>query len=96
MSDALEVARCKLCGEPMPHGEEMFFYHGYSGPCPKPPLPKPPESPPMNGSPEERAFMEAAEKYCLSWEQVQGGDWRARLEIVMQAYRALIASRERR
>jgi hypothetical protein len=32
---------CKLCGEPMPEGEEMFFYHGYSGPCPKPPLEKP-------------------------------------------------------
>jgi hypothetical protein len=24
----------------MPVGEEMFYYHGYSGPCPKPPLPK--------------------------------------------------------
>lgn len=24
----------------MPPGEEMFVYHGYSGPCPKPPLPK--------------------------------------------------------
>lgn len=36
---------CRLCGEPMPPGEEMFYYHGYSGPCPKPPLsakPKPP------------------------------------------------------
>lgn len=22
----------------MPAGEEMFKYHGYSGPCPKPPL----------------------------------------------------------
>lgn len=35
-----EQAKCSLCGEPMPPGEEMFFYHGYSGPCPKPPLPK--------------------------------------------------------
>lgn len=24
----------------MPPGEEMFNFHGYSGPCPKPPLPK--------------------------------------------------------
>lgn len=24
----------------MPEGEEMFYYHGYSGPCPKPPLKK--------------------------------------------------------
>jgi hypothetical protein len=33
-----ETPRCTLCGEPMPPGEEMFKYHGYSGPCPKPPL----------------------------------------------------------
>jgi hypothetical protein len=33
-------AKCELCGEPMPAGEEIFNYHGYSGPCPKPPLPK--------------------------------------------------------
>lgn len=33
-----EQAICRLCGEPMPEGEEMFCYHGYSGPCPKPPL----------------------------------------------------------
>ena len=31
-------AICQLCGEPMPEGEQMFNYHGYSGPCPKPPL----------------------------------------------------------
>jgi hypothetical protein len=30
--------KCELCGEPMPEGEEMFKYHGYSGPCPKPML----------------------------------------------------------
>ncbi len=30
------VSVCELCGEPMPVGEEMFKYHGYSGPCPKP------------------------------------------------------------
>ena len=35
-----EQAMCELCGEPMPTGEEMFKFHGYSGPCPKPPLPK--------------------------------------------------------
>lgn len=33
-----DVAKCELCGEPMPKGEEMFKFHGYSGPCPKPPL----------------------------------------------------------
>lgn len=26
---------CGLCGQPIPQGEEMFKYHGYSGPCPK-------------------------------------------------------------
>lgn len=34
------TAVCELCGEPMPPGEQMFKFHGYSGPCPKPPLPK--------------------------------------------------------
>ena len=32
---------CTVCGEPMPEGETMFKFHGYSGPCPKPPLPRP-------------------------------------------------------
>lgn len=35
-----EKAICELCGEPMPPGEEMFKFHGYSGNCPKPPLPQ--------------------------------------------------------
>lgn len=35
------MPNCELCGEPMPAGEEMFKYHGYSGNCPKPPLAKP-------------------------------------------------------
>lgn len=25
---------CGLCGGEMPEGEEMFKYHGHSGPCP--------------------------------------------------------------
>jgi len=33
-------AKCEICGEPMPAGEEMFKFHGYSGKCPKPPMPK--------------------------------------------------------
>ena len=36
-----ENPKCSLCGDPMPVGEEMFKFHGYSGPCPKPPLPTP-------------------------------------------------------
>ena len=35
------MAKCELCGEPMPEGEEVFKYHGYSGDCPKPPLQRP-------------------------------------------------------
>ena len=35
-----ERPKCIICGEPMPEGEEMFKFHGYSGNCPKPPLPK--------------------------------------------------------
>jgi len=38
------VARCAICGEPMPPGEQMFKYHGFSGDCPKPPLPRPSRS----------------------------------------------------
>lgn len=34
------MPNCELCGEPMPKGEEMFKYHGYSGDCPRPPLKK--------------------------------------------------------
>jgi hypothetical protein len=30
------MPNCEMCGDPMPPGEEMFKYHGYSGPCPKP------------------------------------------------------------
>ena len=36
----MREAKCQLCGEPMPENEQMFKFHGYSGPCPKPPLPK--------------------------------------------------------
>jgi hypothetical protein len=31
----MPTALCELCGEPMPLGEEMFKYHGLTGPCPK-------------------------------------------------------------
>ncbi len=37
----IPIARCTICGEPMPEGESMFKFHGYSGPCPKPPLLEP-------------------------------------------------------
>jgi len=35
-----DLPKCAICGEPMPQGEEMFKFHGYSGPCPKPPMKK--------------------------------------------------------
>lgn len=54
-----EVAKCQLCGEPMPPGEQMFNYHGYSGPCPKPPLPK-------AKTPHEEA-VEMLEKTAAEW-----------------------------
>lgn len=47
-----ERPTCGMCGEPMPPGEEMFMYHGHSGPCPKPvletakPLPTEPQPAP--------------------------------------------------
>lgn len=36
-----DTPKCNVCGEPMPEGETMFMFHGYSGPCPKPPLLQP-------------------------------------------------------
>ena len=39
------IPRCSICGELMPVGEEMFKFHGYSGPCPKPPLERPKPTP---------------------------------------------------
>lgn len=33
-----ERPTCAICGEPMPPGEEMFKFHGYSGDCPAPPV----------------------------------------------------------
>ncbi len=34
------MSKCSICGEPMPPGEEMFKFHGASGPCPAPPKPR--------------------------------------------------------
>lgn len=50
-----DQAKCGLCGEPMPVGEEMFNFHGYSGPCPKPPLP----DTPFASEPTELAYQKA-------------------------------------
>lgn len=34
------MVNCELCGKPMPPGEEMFKFHGWSGPCPVAVAPK--------------------------------------------------------
>jgi len=36
-----DKSTCSICGYPMPEGEGMFKFHGYSGPCPQPPLVQP-------------------------------------------------------
>lgn len=35
-----DCPKCELCGEPMPEGESMFKFHGYSGDCPRKPIRK--------------------------------------------------------
>ena len=35
---APEGPTCAICGQPLPTGEEMFIYHGFSGPCPTTPV----------------------------------------------------------
>jgi hypothetical protein len=52
------MSNCELCGLPMPEGEEMFKYHGYSGPCP------PRES---QGNSEEAAFRKAMSQPAEVW-----------------------------
>ena len=45
----IDVVKCDLCGEPMPAGETMCKFHGYSGPCPKPPLAREESAPSPSG-----------------------------------------------
>ena len=59
----MDQPSCELCGEPMPPGEEMFKYHGYSGGCPKPPLPRP-----------RPAWIDAAAKECAATVLIGGGE----------------------
>lgn len=65
------MTKCELCGEPMPAGEEMFKYHGYSGPCPKPPLPKAaPSSAPETSSMQK--LIDAARMLCADAKPIDG------------------------
>ena len=79
---AKETARCKLCGEPMPEGEEMFFYHGYSGKCPKP-KERVSVSAKRNFTPEEKFLLES-QKYLVSGSDAfncgQGHDYTISIE----------------
>lgn len=72
-----EPAKCELCGEPMPPGEEMFKYHGYSGPCPKPPLPK-----------KRPAWIDAAAKECA--ESISGRDDDVYAEAIKEVFVEII------
>jgi hypothetical protein len=57
MSQHTEKPTCELCGEPMPPGEEMFKFHGYSGPCPKPIRDTHPTPPPAALAPEQAELL---------------------------------------
>lgn len=59
----MDQPKCELCGEPMPLGEEMFKFHGYSGGCPKTPLPMEPP-----------AWIKAAAKECSALVLVGSGE----------------------
>jgi len=65
--------KCQLCGEPMPAGEEMFNFHGYSGPCPRPPLPKKVEPVPMTIDGLCELFDEMPEDWRCAVEFTRGG-----------------------
>lgn len=56
MPSDTDASKCELCGEPMPPGESMFAYHGYSGPCPKPPK-GPPKRPEGSNADEWALFL---------------------------------------
>lgn len=77
------MPNCKLCGEPMPAGEEMFKYHGYSGNCPKPPLTRAAASQPVLQSlmipdnplpwPDPTAEMQTTPEFDAVWNCIK--DW---------------------
>jgi len=71
MSEPTKTPTCGLCGFPMPKGEEMFQYHGYSGPCPVgygESRPEPPSKEPTK-TPLER-LVEAAVEAAWSLERL--------------------------
>ena len=59
------MPNCELCGEPMPAGEEMFKFHGYSGPCPLKRQTYPVQNRPRRDSHiNAKLYLAAYEVYC--------------------------------
>lgn len=88
---------CALCGEPMPEDEAMFKYHGYSGPCPKPPLKKGQLDP--AGVPKEPLSVLEREALKLLGEvqMLDGGDYfRVPMELRMRIDAVLLMASTRR
>jgi len=77
---------CALCGEPMPDGETMFKYHGYSGPCPKPPRAS--IAPYMQGSVPEIGWqyehVQRGGKFVVTALAMSGGDLPDGIYIVFE------------
>lgn len=79
-------AKSELCGEPMPPGEEMFKFHGYSCDCPKPPLaknhdtPVEPSAPPASPEIARGYFGEPLTElqFSLKLHMVSAGDEKGR------------------
>ena len=64
---------CELCGKPMPEGEEIFKYHGYSCDCPKSSLEKTisVEIQSINFTDIEKIFEELRVKEFLEYQKVE-------------------------
>lgn len=80
--------RCELCGEVLPATEQMFKYHGYSGPCPKPPLskPEPIDVPSMM----RKAGFEGGVAQGVSSQQARIMELEAELEVRKKAWEELV------
>ena len=61
-----EQAKCELCGRPLPPGEEMFKFHGYSGPCPA-------ETEPSPNNPRKPFALNVTKEWCEKMAQREEG-----------------------
>ena len=64
-----EKAVCELCGEPMPPGEQMFKFHGYSGPCPNPPLPRKEMKRYIQKPPTQEEVSAVIKRFLTDWDR---------------------------